>query len=228
MPNSSKNIDKNKFLKELIQQRGSIKDFAMNIQMPYTTLLSILKNVDGASFDNILKICHGLNITPEDLKNCRVPTDEAASMESPNDDKATAFLYHSQDPETIYDQIGYRIRTLRKLQKITMKEVGQRIGISESMVHRYETGDIRSFSIEMLENIARVLNVNPCLLLGWNTDSVPMESYCILQCTASEKDLIQKYHQLPLESQKTIDAILDLQYNLACKIKSTSPSDDSD
>lgn len=228
MPNSSKDMEKNKFLKELIQQRGSIKDFAINIQMPYTTLLSILKNVDGASFDNILKICHGLNITPEDLKNCMVPTDKAVSMESPNENKATTFLCQPQNPETIYNQIGYRIRTLRKLQKITMKEVGQRVGISESRVHRYETGDIRSFSIETLENIAHVLNVNPCLLLGWNTDSVSMESYCMLQCTASEKDLIRKYHQLPLESQKTIDAILDLQYKLARKIKTASPSDDAD
>lgn len=58
------------FLKNKITQEGSIKDFAIKIDMAYTTLLSILKNVGGASIDNIFKICHGLGITADDLNNC--------------------------------------------------------------------------------------------------------------------------------------------------------------
>jgi hypothetical protein len=36
--------------------------------MPYSTLLSILKNVGGASIDNVIKICKGLNITTDDME----------------------------------------------------------------------------------------------------------------------------------------------------------------
>ena len=55
------------FIKEKIRENGySIKDFANKINMPYTTLLSIVnKSVGGASLDNIIKICNGLEISIE-------------------------------------------------------------------------------------------------------------------------------------------------------------------
>lgn len=62
-------MTKEEYLREQITSRGSIKDFAIKINMPYTTLLSILKNVGGASINNVFKICRGLNITTNDLEN---------------------------------------------------------------------------------------------------------------------------------------------------------------
>lgn len=64
-------MKREQYLKEKILEEGNIKDFAIKINMPYTTLLSILKNVGGASIDNIFKICRGLNITAETLNSCR-------------------------------------------------------------------------------------------------------------------------------------------------------------
>ena len=47
-----------------------MKDFAKIINMPYTTLLSILNgSIGGAAMDNVLKICGALNIRIEDLNN---------------------------------------------------------------------------------------------------------------------------------------------------------------
>lgn len=59
------------YIKQIIKNRGfSIKGFAEFIGMPYTTLLSILKNgVGGASIDNIIRICKGLEITIEQLQS---------------------------------------------------------------------------------------------------------------------------------------------------------------
>lgn len=130
------------------------------------------------------------------------------------------------DKKKLYENIGMRIRTIRKLQKITMKEVGQRVGVSESMIHRYETGDVRSFSIDMLKNIATVLNVNPAMLLGWSNDTRPIELYCTIRCSEPEKKMIQKYRQLTLEGKETVDTILDLQYKSVCKSKKSSPKDE--
>lgn len=72
-------MNREKYLKNLIIEMGSIKDFSTKIGMPYTTLLSILKNVGGASIDNIFKICRGLGISTDDLENCRIPSSSGLS-----------------------------------------------------------------------------------------------------------------------------------------------------
>lgn len=74
-------MNREKYLKNLILEMGSIKDFSIKIGMPYTTLLSILKNVGGASIDNIFKICRGLNISTDDLENCRMPSSSDLSTD---------------------------------------------------------------------------------------------------------------------------------------------------
>lgn len=70
------------FLRNLISEQWTLKEFAEHIQMPYSTLLSILKNVGGASINNVKKICDGLDIsldvldfpdTDDVLVNFRVP-----------------------------------------------------------------------------------------------------------------------------------------------------------
>lgn len=48
-------MTKEEYLKKLILQRWTLKDFAAKINMPYGTLYSILKNVDGGSMYNIVK-----------------------------------------------------------------------------------------------------------------------------------------------------------------------------
>lgn len=56
------------YLKQLIiEDSVTLKDFAKKIDMPYTTLYSILKNVGGASIDNIIKICKVLGVSTDDL-----------------------------------------------------------------------------------------------------------------------------------------------------------------
>ena len=44
--------------------------------MPPSTLFSILRNVGGASIDNIAKICKGLGITADDLAMIGEPNNE--------------------------------------------------------------------------------------------------------------------------------------------------------
>ena len=57
------------FSKSLITSHGyTLKAFAQQISMPYTTLLSILNgSIGGAAMDNVLKICHALNVRIEEL-----------------------------------------------------------------------------------------------------------------------------------------------------------------
>ena len=55
------------YLREKILEHGTVKELAEKIDMPYTTLLSILKNVGGASINNVIKICSGLGISADML-----------------------------------------------------------------------------------------------------------------------------------------------------------------
>ncbi len=56
------------YLKKLILEKfGTVKGFARMIEMPPSTLYSILRNVGGASIEHIFKICRPLNITAEQL-----------------------------------------------------------------------------------------------------------------------------------------------------------------
>ena len=62
-------VTREDYVKTLIKARGyTFKAFAREINMPYTTLLSILNgSIGGAAMDNVLKICQALNIRIEEL-----------------------------------------------------------------------------------------------------------------------------------------------------------------
>lgn len=62
-------MERAKVLKTLIEETGmTMKGFAENVGIPYTTLYSILeRGVGKASIDNVLKICKALGITTEEL-----------------------------------------------------------------------------------------------------------------------------------------------------------------
>lgn len=62
-------MNREEFLRTIIKDRyGSLRAFAKNIDMPYTTLVSMLKRgISNTGIDNFLKICKHLNIPPESL-----------------------------------------------------------------------------------------------------------------------------------------------------------------
>ena len=68
------------YIKSLIKSQGyTLKAFAQQISMPYTTLLSILNgSIGGAAMDNVLKICHALDVRIEEL-------DQISSIDSIED-----------------------------------------------------------------------------------------------------------------------------------------------
>ncbi|WP_297429789.1 helix-turn-helix transcriptional regulator [Clostridium sp.] len=77
-------MSRENYIKMLIKSEDlTIKDFAQKINMPYTTLLSILNgSLGGASVDNVMKICEGLHITIEELQQNFNAADSNASLEA--------------------------------------------------------------------------------------------------------------------------------------------------
>lgn len=59
------------YLKKLIKENGlTVKEFAQSIEIPYSTLLTMLndRKVGNAAVDSVIKICKGLNITIQELQ----------------------------------------------------------------------------------------------------------------------------------------------------------------
>lgn len=68
----SKTIEES--LKDLILNRyKSIREFTCEIDMPYSTMDTILKRgLNRASIGNVIKICHALDISTDELANGRI------------------------------------------------------------------------------------------------------------------------------------------------------------
>lgn len=57
-------------IKKLIEEAGyNQKAFSLKVDLPYTTLRSMLqRGIGNASVDNVIKVCRGLGITTEELE----------------------------------------------------------------------------------------------------------------------------------------------------------------
>lgn len=71
-------------------------------------------------------------------------------------------------------EVGRRLFNSRKRKGLTMKEVANLVGLSESSIQRYENGLIKNLSIEKLKEFARVLDVEAEFLIGWDKEIEPI------------------------------------------------------
>ena len=89
---------------------------------------------------------------------------------------------------------GNRLKSARKKRGLTLRELGEAIDRTESVVQRYESGVISNLDNEIIAKLANALNVNPAYLMGWtdvnsvNTVEIPIlgEIACGDPITAEE------------------------------------------
>ena len=58
---------------------------------------------------------------------------------------------------------------------MTMKELADKIGVSEAAVSRWESGDIVNIRREKIAKLSKVLDVPPAVIMGWETKVEPSE-----------------------------------------------------
>lgn len=75
------------------------------------------------------------------------------------------------EKDAINKLIGNKIEMARNARGLTLKELAEKVGISESTAQRYEAGRIGNISISNLLKFAKALNVKPAHLLGWDCSS---------------------------------------------------------
>jgi len=86
-------------------------------------------------------------------------------------------IMSTDERNAINKEIGERIKAIRKQKGITLADLGARLGISESNMQRYESGKIASVSIDFINRLAPILEVNPEWLIGWDKDDTPQGYY---------------------------------------------------
>ena len=111
--------------------------------------------------------------------------------------------------------VGERIKKYREQLNLTMKELGELVNISESMISLYEA-DKNSPKLETVEKMATVFNVNPAYLMFGDDEDLDHRPYDpdseeILEMLESNLDLkmlFLKTGKLPDAEKKRIAKII--------------------
>lgn len=64
--------------------------------------------------------------------------------------------------------VGKRIRELRIIADMSQGELGERVGVQRAAIHKYEKGSVTNIPIQTIERIAKVFDVSPTYLVGWD------------------------------------------------------------
>lgn len=97
---------------------------------------------------------------------------------------------------------------------LTLEDIAIHVGVSKSTVMKWESGFIKNMRRDKMALLAEVLQVPPTELLGVPEvqSQITTSNASSFQISQHEKDLIKKYRALSAPVQKTIDDLIDLQY----------------
>lgn len=65
---------------------------------------------------------------------------------------------------------GDRIKNLRINNKMTLEEVGEKIGVSKQTLYKYENNIITNIPSDKIEGLAKIFNISPAVIMGWDKD----------------------------------------------------------
>ena len=87
----------------------------------------------------------------------------------------------------------------------TMKELAEKVGVSEATVSRWESGNLATMKHTKIMLLAKALKISPAMLF----DAPASPS---LSLTQQEETHIKKYRQLSDVRRYVVDEVLDAQY----------------
>lgn len=102
--------------------------------------------------------------------------------------------------------VGQRIKELRESKGISVIELANALNVSRATIYRYESNEIEKLPIDILEPIAKVLNVDPSILMGW--DKLPGDNNASLQDIEKALELYKLYSSAIPQVQSAVEALL--------------------
>ena len=115
-------------------------------------------------------------------------------------------------------EIGKKLRTLRIDAGYTLEFVGQHIGVARPTIFRYENGEISGIPSDKIEKLAKLYNVSPGYLMGWEAKEMgrgKLEKVVDISdrpcLTTQEIALLAEFHRLNDEGKgKVFSYMADL------------------
>ena len=74
-------------------------------------------------------------------------------------------------------EIGKRIKQSRDAKSMSQEDLGNLLGLNKSTIQRYESGQVQRIKLPILENMAKILGVNPSWLVLKSNNPEPDQSH---------------------------------------------------
>lgn len=101
------------------------------------------------------------------------------------------------------------IKMKRKERGMTLKDVADRIGVSEATVSRWESGSVGSMKRQNVASLARLFDVSPAVLMDWEEYEAENDN---------RKKLIKELTDLAeVSSNENLEIVLSLLHKLEGK-----------
>ena len=62
------------------------------------------------------------------------------------------------------------IKSRRIELNLTMKDVAEKVGVSEATISRWESGDIENMKRDKIMSLAKALRISPAVIMGWDEE----------------------------------------------------------
>ena len=94
-------------------------------------------------------------------------------------------------------KVADRIKECREERGMNADQLGKIIGRDRSMIFRYEKDEIGNIPINVIQQMAIALDVDPAYLMGWSDEKAPYrKEQPIVQMDDEHSDLIKRYDAL--------------------------------
>jgi transcriptional regulator with XRE-family HTH domain len=134
---------------------------------------------------------------PSDPKQHQIQRYDLLAKEIPVPKAQTAPV----DDDALATQAGSRLAAVRKARNVTQVQLAERLGITQSMLSKYERGDLRLHGA-MLTRIAEILSVSTDELLGVKVSPPPPIP------VLKDKRLRRRIHQIDKLSKRDREALI--------------------
>ena len=131
--------------------------------------------------DTLIKFADALGCSPSDLMDWN--------------------LSDSSYPE----DVKFLLKSRRLELGLTLKEVAKAVGVSEGTVSKWESGNIANMKRNRIASLAKILNISPSLIMGWDTDDTDIFALS----TDDKKIFLEKFRKLSHDDQMLLFGIMD-------------------
>lgn len=110
--------------------------------------------------------------------------------------------------------IGERIKISRKNKGLQLADLADAVGVSRQTIFKYEKNIISNIPIDKIEKIAKVLDVTPTYLSGWQVNQYLDDDGCLITENKATFSVSVEELDESVNSRKKVNKMIDQFYTL--------------